>query len=494
MLHFRKLMPVLFLAVTVFYGCSQNEEVGSGEETPNHIAGVVFRLQSNYSSMTRSAEDSYNHTQGSPSEYVVNHARIYLYDHSTKLFIRTEEVKNLTQEGTDGEGNIVYKTDHIQVPQGKYDIFVIANTNRIIKKEKESDFLACIDSVTYVQGLIEDISAGVLMTNRASDNIGVSIVNDKDKTDNVVTVKLERVLARIDIAKSAEKFELTDNKNTKYATVSLTGYKIINNPKYFYNFRHVAVLSTIEEPAWSLDTNFGNVSDVNGYVVDPYFFKKQIDASSFNNADKYYENYFGEIKPATFTKWASFNAVSSTPDYKTAYCLENCMLAPAQKNGYTTGVIFKALIEPNNNIYTLNSSGKLEITTTQPETLYYYNYKFYDSVEALAAGIGTTTSGIAKFNTRKFEKSDDGYRCFYSYWIRHVDNNDPTEMGVMEFGVVRNNLYRLMITSVSGLGYNGTGTDPSDPTPDTPDEGEAYLKVILNVKPWIVRDQSNIVL
>ena len=60
-------------------------------------------------------------------------------------------------------------------------------------------------------------------------------------------------------------------------------------------------------------------------------------------------------------------------------------------------------------------------------------------------------------------------------------------MGVMEFGIVRNNLYRLLVTNVSGLGYQEPNVNP-----DIPDEGETYLKVVLNVKPWIVRDQTNI--
>ena len=38
------------------------------------------------------------------------------------------------------------------------------------------------------------------------------------------------------------------------------------------------------------------------------------------------------------------------------------------------------------------------------------------------------------------------------------------------------------------------GEDMNNFTPDTPDEGEAYMNVVLNVKPWIVRDLTNIVL
>ena len=124
-----------------------------------------------------------------------------------------------------------------------------------------------------------------------------------------------------------------------------------------------------------------------------------------------------------------------------------------------------------------------------PETLYYFNQKFYDSAEALSAAVTAAGAATAQYQARKFEKTDAGYRCYYKYWIRHQDNNNPTEMGVMEFGVVRNNLYRMLITGISDL---GEGT--SEIFPDTPDEGETYLQVILNVKPWIVRDLTNIVL
>ena len=52
------------------------------------------------------------------------------------------------------------------------------------------------------------------------------------------------------------------------------------------------------------------------------------------------------------------------------------------------------------------------------------------------------------------------------------------------------NLQRLAdYINEEGLGFNEAPVDP-----DTPDEGETYLKVVLNVKPWIVRDLTNIVL
>ena len=496
MFQFKRLLHPLLFAAVFLCSCSQTDDItandSKGEETSGDL-NVVFRLQSNTSNVTRSVEDSYSHVQGTADEYKVNSVRVYFFENTTKLFAKSAMLTGIHHIGTDGSGNIIYETDPITVPQGTYDIFVTANTNRLIKKEKEDQFLADIDSLTYTQALIEDISGGIVMTNRASENLNTVISKTNNENDvNVINITLERVLARLDLAKASETFEMTDSKGVQYASVTLDGYYIVNVPKYYYTYRHVAVLASMNEPEWQLPTHFGNVSDVNGYVIDPYFFKKTIDASEFTNADKYFQNYACDYSNPENVKWNAFNAVGLTPNYKTVYCLENCTLAPAQKNGYSTGVIFRAIMEPNNNVYHLNGSGTLELITDKqryPETLYYFLYNFYDSAEALAAAVNASGTSSNVYQARKFEKTDDGYRCYYKYWIRHLDNLKPTEMGVMEFAIVRNNLYRMLITNVSDLG-EGTPTIQ----PSTPDEGETYLQVELNVKPWIVRDLTNIVL
>lgn len=495
MFQLKKFLHPLFVATVLLCSCGQTEEVTVDDSKKGYTpedSKVVFRLQSNSSTATRSAEDSYNHVQGTADEYKVNSARVYFFDNMTKLLAKSVQLSGITFFGTDGSGNIIYETEPISIPHGTYDIFVTANTNRQIKTDQEDKFLADIDSITYTKALIEDISGGIVMANRASDNIATTISKSSDNDVNVINIALERVLARLDVAKASESFELTDNNGTKYASIKLDGYFIVNVPKYFYTYRHTAVLTSMNEPDWNLMTHFGNVSDVNGYVIDPYFFKKSIDASNFTNADKYYENYAGGYSNPNQIQWSSFNAVSQTPNYKTAYCLENCSLLPAQKNGYSTGVLFKAIMEPQNNVYHLGSSGNMELITDKnlyPEVLYFFQRKFYDSAEALAAAVSATGSPSNKYQARKFEKTDDGYRCYYKYWVRHLDNNKPTEMGVMEFAIVRNNLYRMLITGVSDLGDEGP-----EIIPDTPDEGDTYLKVVLNVKPWIVRDLTDIVL
>ncbi len=82
--------------------------------------------------------------------------------------------------------------------------------------------------------------------------------------------------------------------------------------------------------------------------------------------------------------------------------------------------------------------------------------------------------------------------CYYQYWIRHANNGKPDKMGIMEFCIVRNNVYQLAVSSIDGLGM----PDPFDST-ESPDEGTEeglYLKVNLYVKNWVVRKNDNIIL
>ena len=82
------------------------------------------------------------------------------------------------------------------------------------------------------------------------------------------------------------------------------------------------------------------------------------------------------------------------------------------------------------------------------------------------------------------EKEISGFVVSYYYFIRH--NYDSTthvlgETGPMQFAVVRNNIYKLSVTSLNGL---PVPYDPSDP--DEPQN--AYISVELKVLAWAKRD------
>lgn len=81
------------------------------------------------------------------------------------------------------------------------------------------------------------------------------------------------------------------------------------------------------------------------------------------------------------------------------------------------------------------------------------------------------------------------YYVYYLYRNRHNDNGNPSVMGPMEFGTVRNNVYKLAVTTISDFGHTANPKDDPDPEkPDTPDEDpKTYFKVSCRVLPWMVR-------
>lgn len=100
----------------------------------------------------------------------------------------------------------------------------------------------------------------------------------------------------------------------------------------------------------------------------------------------------------------------------------------------------------------------------------------------------------AKFTLYQSSNEDDnpGYFCYYYYWNRHNDNGKNNVMGPMEFGVVRNNVYKLAVTNISRLGHPRISDNDPDPVdPEDPDEsGDVYFTVSVEVLPWVVRTNN----
>lgn len=109
----------------------------------------------------------------------------------------------------------------------------------------------------------------------------------------------------------------------------------------------------------------------------------------------------------------------------------------------------------------------------------------------------TSAQDFTTFMTGKAEQSFgdakfyDAGVCYYPYWIRHANNNKPAVIGVMEFAIVRNNIYDLTVKGMNSWGFSGTDIpDPVDPGED----GTARINVELYVKNWVVRSNGDIIL
>ena len=76
-------------------------------------------------------------------------------------------------------------------------------------------------------------------------------------------------------------------------------------------------------------------------------------------------------------------------------------------------------------------------------------------------------------------------KCNFTYYIRHSEKNKATEDGIMKYGIVRNNIYRVTINSFSGIGSE----DKYDPIPITKN-----VEFTIWVVPWNVIENPEIIL
>lgn len=59
-----------------------------------------------------------------------------------------------------------------------------------------------------------------------------------------------------------------------------------------------------------------------------------------------------------------------------------------------------------------------------------------------------TADILADYGTRTYEDAT----CYYTWWIRHANDGEDKKNGVMEYAIVRNNIYELDVTSIYSLG------------------------------------------
>ncbi len=125
---------------------------------------------------------------------------------------------------------------------------------------------------------------------------------------------------------------------------------------------------------------------------------------------------------------------------------------------------------------------------------YYLEHEcFYKEVEGKAVVDYSKSSDVPSGTTRRILHNISGmstYKngiCYYTYWIKHANdqdkNNDLVGVkdktgGVMEYAIVRNNLYKLDVTSITGPGG------------DIP--GDRNVNVNVLVEDWIMLPEEDI--
>lgn len=491
MKRFTKLMSLLFFAAVTQYSCINDADVDSSNARLDSDGNLSLFIEIPNVPFTRSAESSGETTPGTKEEYAVKSLTLYLFDSATKVFVESHDLQNITLANT--EQKIQYTADRIKVEPGTYNIFAVANGKVDATANTTQDqFLGTIDNNTYSAGKIPSVpTSGFVMTNRGAANLSVKInkSTDSDKVTNV-SIGLERVVAKIEMAQIKDVFPLTEKGKT-YATIGLTNFRMLNLPTRFYTFRHTAVLTSLQDPGTYTEENFGDINDTNGYIIDPYFFNKTAEgAKDFTNEDGFFAQALVDMAPdGNDGNWAGMGTANK---WSSIYCLENGLFHTAQYNAYSTGIMFKANIDIASDC-AFNEKGE-NINPHDWPAMFYFNFNFYTSVDAIRKLVkqdlpdnindNSSTEALAKYKIKKFVKSEN-YSCYYNYWIKHHDDKNDTENGVMEFSIVRNNIYRISVTNIMGLGSGDPFIDPGQPN-----EFKAELDANIDVFPWAIRNQD----
>lgn len=402
------------------------------------------------------------------NEYIISRLEIWFFNADTKKFFTKATIDRLTSENVYhdiSDYDITYLFEGLRLPVGVYDIFTLANYyNDPIEAKDETDFLGRVDSITYKEGIEANISdTGPVMTNRATSLLGVDLLPWANK-NYMLSVDLERVMAKLQIGVAQNMFQLKRGER-KYADINITNYKLVNLNTRYYLFQHRDSLPTLtDQPTFTLPYHFSDYNDEGEqYVVDPFFYRKLPNKDAAAAAQSYYKSWFG-----TFTT-EDFASMPSANNYGYAYILENTAFKSSQKNGYSPGIVFKAAVSPvfvylyDFDLKTLKEEYRPEYW---PKTIYLYNYNFYGSLQALNVASGLqldelvpyTDAQLKSYGIKQCKFNMGVYETFYTYWIHHRSN--PTDfLGAMQYGIVRNNFYKMVVVGVGGIGNSVIAPD-----------------------------------
>lgn len=474
-------------------GCSADDPAGGADEG----GGVYLRF-------TLSVEGAGAATKAPPTggeqgdgyepatedEYRVNDLLVFLVPHSNQedeLAMPLTKVYFSDLSGPD-DGNIadgidkIYtktqRVDGLQVGE-EYHIMTLANVGSDWEERCEFETLQDLFSgICEEQQAWMDGQRGFLMS--STEYVGKTFTVEANSSEQypILTqpIFLRRLLARVDYQAKDSYITpdktATDNPDAFAGTVTIEGAALVNClTQGEYLFRRVADNVDQMENAqlWGLEKD-------DNWIVDPY--------PTSDKKEGYYANYF-----ATFTEQDGWRDLlpegTEVTDSGVAawrrigYVAENTNLIQSLDDlqHYATGVVFKAKFVPDK---VRDEQGQEVDYVGEGTTFYRYNSRLYQTYKAIKNDFynlpDDEPEAPSEYGVDKYE---DGI-CYYTWWIKHNEDDDPDAFGPMEYAVARNNLYQLEVASVAGLG---------DPEP-----GTSSLIVKAAVKHWGVLNGQDVTL
>lgn len=495
-MKFKTLFLAGLTAATLF-SCSDSNDIV--DRTANEKAYFALKIafpQTTTTKATTSTETGDGYQDGLATEQQFQSAAVILVNAANTVtdyvvYSKTDfapegdaAVDNNTVNPTSTSKNYLTKAAKL-VTKGEAKVYVFLNPTEDVANEFAKGKI--FSSPAAIKAEMTALTTSSDITGSIANSGNFLMGNATDATSQTIdgTVKNPTTVT-VDVERAAVKLV----ENTATATFDVTTSVTATIEKYDYNNlnKRSYLLKNTESRS-----DAGSIAG--SYVVDPNFLETEYKPTVLP-LSPWFENDFFTVDNQTVGKTFSTNP-------QITYCLENTMISNEQYENKTTSIVYQAKISVNGKTPATFYTYKNVIYTSYAELANAYNKDYPNEAQQLNTffaeshvntaytGTGSSyTANVKDLNTKLINK---GIRCFYNgtcyynWMIKHWSQD--VNLGRMEFGVVRNNVYYLSVTKILNIGepWVPGGKEDPDPTPNPDEVDEASLVVSINVLPWTVR-------
>lgn len=337
-------------------------------------------------------------------------------------------------------------------------------------------------------------------TNFTMTNAEESYYTPGDNTPNnprTIHVNIERTAARIDFAidgstveGKCRAYEVHGESNSKVLLSHVKAFNVMQEPTYL--IKRLAESSTSTPGYLAYEEN-----PAQKYVVEPHTWLKTSAGKTETNLNLWYGFSRQPATAAAFDTWftdadkvhvgsghafsdgVSYDNLFNNTFYVVSYSNENTASIADTDGKVTTGMKLKATFVPGK-VYSYDGTDLTPVTYTAGTTFYRYqpvtssnDYNDTHNLYFLNLSEATAYKADHPEEMAVVKEYTNGI-CYYTAWLRHDRqydaNNETIGQNMMEFGIVRNNIYRLKV-EFSGPGSNIPNTD------DNPEGIRTYIYV-----------------
>lgn len=491
------------VAVLLFASCKNDKNQPKNEAGDAYVS-FTFNLPQDGTRAGVDDKTAGQEYEGTAEEQAIKAVRVVLYDPASGAAKYAFDYSITGTGSAAPTGNDVvtgataakFTTKAKEVVSQDYLMLAIINPSAKVKTATDEG-KTLREAQTAITTTVDELSGtGILMSNEQG-LVKVAPANMKDAADaaeqNPVSVSVDRILAKVFVGGEA--------KVPTGAKFSNIKWQLNTTNKKTFIYRQFGQVATTTVNVFKIETAGDQSKRFDRYAQDPNF------SGAFVAAD--FEYLVGTPK---------LKGTFGYDDAKGQYCLENTMEANSQIVQQTTSFILSGTWTPANH----TQDG---ITFTEGNTWFSYQgftfteteMKKYiaeanDEAKKDKAEINGTPVGFKAALKKLLEMNDcpvkvaDGtitksfvaydikgyYKgvCYYqTNLIRHFnDSQSNAAMGYGRYGVVRNNIYKINVKSISQPGEPTVVNDKDNPGKDDP--SKVFVSFDVTINPWIVRTQD----